>query len=187
MKTTYDEKHGTDYEGKVHLGGKFFRPLTDLSPLSPITRERLIRFQSAMPRDAFGFIFVPSHIIKVMLNTDDEYVLGRYIEEDSSRLTILVILGDKIYERKKYGYNDIGDKNRLRIINRRFAHTQKVVTRILETGKKMLGGQGKSAYEILVVHVEAIGSLLAPYFIMESLGESESWVEDGPGYFYRLR
>lgn len=187
MNNTFDEKYGTDYEGKIHLGGRYFHPLNEYITLSPEARSILIRFQATMPEDAYGFLYVPSHIIKVMLNNETDHVLGKWTYGDGARLTILVVLGDKLYERRRYDLSEINDIERLNNINHRFEHTQIIVTQILEAGKKILGRLRDNPLELLILHRDTIDALLTPFFIMESLGNSDPKSEGGEGQFYRLR
>jgi hypothetical protein len=185
--SSYDERYGTDYEGKIGLGGKFFHPLRDFAPLPDRLQELLLRFQSAIPEDAYGFLYIPSHIIQVMLENERGLVLGRHTQGEAAPITILVVLGDKIYGMQKYDLDEVGNVKRLETLNRRFERTEEVVARILDTGKKILGEQEDFSFELSVVHRNQVDALLTPFFIMKAMGDSGAELEGAESQFYRLR
>ena len=55
--SAFDEKWGTDYEGKIGLGGKCFAPLNHCQQVNAEMRERLVAFQNSLPPNVYAFLY----------------------------------------------------------------------------------------------------------------------------------
>jgi len=153
-----DEEWGTDYEGRIGIGGKGFSPLAKHPSLDEETREQLIAFQRGLPLNVYGFVYESSVKGRYWMGYPF-VVLAQHTTGTLPPLLTLLIVLDKQYSSKP-------------------EITREVITEVMDRAHKFLQQGQTSSIKILIVHRDELVAYLTELWLAE---------EGGADLFYRLR
>ncbi len=156
--STYDEKWGTDYEGRIGVGSKHFRPLAEHPSLTVESRERLIAFQAWLPTNVYSVVYEAPPRARRWMDLLKAVLAKHNITNEPPLLTVMVLLGAN--------YNPKAET------------TDLAITQIIAQAERLLRSKHLPSIELIIIQ----GDKLRIY-----LGAVALTDDSIPDLFYRLR